>query len=83
MLYEVITSTAARRDMNDAGTFSLADRFTASLMIGAPELLVQIYADPSVASNAAMIDFAIRFMLIGAAFQLFDGIQAVASYNFV
>ncbi len=53
--------------------------FTASLMIGAPELLVQIYADPSVASNAAMIDFAIRFMLIGAAFQLFDGIQAVAS----
>lgn len=52
---------------------------TASLMIGAPDLLVQIYADPSVASNAAMIDFAMRFMLVGAAFQLFDGIQAVAS----
>lgn len=52
---------------------------TAALMILAPELLLRIYVDPTLATNAAMIGFAINYMAIAAAFQLFDGIQAVAA----
>ncbi|HAU23003.1 MAG TPA: MATE family efflux transporter [Erythrobacter sp.] len=53
--------------------------FTALAMILTPELLLRIYVDPTLAVNAAMVAFAIRYMLIAAAFQLFDGIQAVAA----
>ena len=53
--------------------------FTAALMILAPELLLRIYVDPTLAANAAMVGFAIRYMKVAAAFQLFDGIQAVAA----
>ncbi|TNE35250.1 MAG: MATE family efflux transporter [Alphaproteobacteria bacterium] len=53
--------------------------FTALLMITAPDLLLRIYVDPSLASNGAMVEFAKQFMLVAAAFQLFDGIQAVAA----
>jgi MATE family multidrug resistance protein len=52
---------------------------TAMAMILTPELLIKIYVDPSLAVNAAMVAFAIRYMLVAAAFQLFDGIQAVAA----
>lgn len=53
--------------------------FTALLMVFAPELLLRIYVDPTLAANAAMVGFAIRYMKVAAAFQLFDGIQAVAA----
>ena len=53
--------------------------FTAALMIFAPGLLLRIYVDPTLAANAAMVGFAIRYMKVAAAFQLFDGIQAVAA----
>jgi len=52
---------------------------TAALMIFAPFLLLRIYVDPALAANAAMVGFAIRYMKVAAAFQLFDGIQAVAA----
>ena len=52
---------------------------TAMAMILTPELLIKIYVDPNLAVNAAMVAFAIRYMLVAAAFQLFDGIQAVAA----
>ena len=52
---------------------------TAALMLLQPELLLRIYVDPSLAANAAMVGFAIRYMKVAAAFQLFDGIQAVAA----
>jgi MATE family multidrug resistance protein len=52
---------------------------TAMAMIFAPQLLLRIYVDPTLAVNAAMVGFAIRYMLVAAAFQLFDGIQAVAA----
>ena len=52
---------------------------TAMAMIFAPQLLLRIYVDPTLAINAAMVGFAIRYMLVAAAFQLFDGIQAVAA----
>lgn len=52
---------------------------TASAMLFAPETLLRIYVDPQDARNAAMVGFALQFMLVAAAFQLFDGLQAVAA----
>ena len=52
---------------------------TAGAMLFAPGLLLRIYIDPAEAKNAAMAGFAVRYMAVAAAFQLFDGIQAVAA----
>jgi MATE family multidrug resistance protein len=52
---------------------------TAAAMVLAPELLLRIYIDLDAPANAAMAAFAIQFMAVAAAFQLFDGIQAVAA----
>lgn len=59
-----------------AGGFML---LTAASMLFAPRLLLSIYIDPEAAKNAAMAGFAIEFMAVAAAFQLFDGIQAAAA----
>lgn len=52
---------------------------TASAMVLIPHPLVALYVDIANPANAAMIGFATQFMLVAAAFQLFDGIQAVAA----
>ena len=52
---------------------------TASAMLLAPETLIRLYIDPDAAANAAMAGFAVQFMMVAAAFQLFDGLQAVAA----
>jgi MATE family multidrug resistance protein len=52
---------------------------TASAMLLAPRLLLTIYLDPYDAANAAMVGFAMSYMAVAAAFQLFDGLQAVAA----
>jgi len=49
----------------------------ASLMLFAPRTVLGLYVDPAAPQNAAMVGFAVQFLAIGAAFQLFDGIQAV------
>ena len=49
----------------------------AALMILAPRLVLWIYVDPAAPQNAAMVGFAVQFLAVGAAFQLFDGMQAV------
>ncbi len=52
--------------------------FTALLMIVMPGVLLSIFADISAPENAAMIGFAMQYLVLAAAFQLVDGIQAVA-----
>ena len=52
---------------------------TAAAMLFAPLLLLRLYIDPAAPANAAMAGFAVQFMAVAAAFQLFDGIQAVAA----
>jgi MATE family multidrug resistance protein len=52
---------------------------TASLMTFAPKLVLGIYVDTEAAKNAALMRFAVQFMAVAAAFQLFDGLQAVAA----
>ncbi|MEP2236604.1 MAG: MATE family efflux transporter [Alteripontixanthobacter sp.] len=51
---------------------------TAGAMILIPKPLLAIYIDPWAPANAAMVAFALRYIKLAAAFQLVDGIQAVA-----
>lgn len=52
---------------------------TALLMWVAPRFLLRLYVEPGEAANAALIALAVRYLAIAAAFQLFDGAQAVAA----
>jgi MATE family multidrug resistance protein len=52
---------------------------TAAIMLFAPTLVLSIYVDTDAPSNAALMAFAVQFMIVAAAFQLFDGLQAVAA----
>jgi MATE family, multidrug efflux pump len=53
--------------------------FTASAMVIAPYTLLSIYVDPYAAKNAALVGFALQYLALAAAFQLVDGVQAVAA----
>lgn len=52
--------------------------FTALAMIVMPGILLSIFADIYAPENAAMIGFAMQYLVLAAAFQLVDGVQAVA-----
>ena len=52
---------------------------TALAMILIPKLLIAIYVDPWDPKNAVLVGFALKYIVIAAAFQLFDGMQAVAA----
>jgi MATE family multidrug resistance protein len=52
---------------------------TASLMLFAPRFIIRLYVDPDAAKNSVLVAFAVRYMVVAAAFQLFDGIQAVSA----
>ncbi|TRD11570.1 MATE family efflux transporter [Erythrobacter insulae] len=52
---------------------------TASAMVLAPFALLSIYVDPYDAKNAALVGFALQYLVLAAAFQLVDGVQAVAA----
>ena len=52
---------------------------TALAMIIAPRYLLAIYVDPWAPENAVLIGYALTYIVIAAAFQLFDGMQAVAA----
>ena len=56
--------------------FALA---SALVLIGAPRLLLAIYIDPDLPANAALVAQASLFLVIASAFQLSDGLQAVAA----
>ena len=48
-------------------------------MVLAPYPLLSIYVDPYAAKNAALVGFALQYLVLAAAFQLVDGVQAVAA----
>ena len=52
---------------------------TATAMIVAPEALLSLYIDPTDPANGQLIVIATGFLAIAAAFQLSDGVQAVAA----
>ncbi|WP_088311417.1 MATE family efflux transporter [Novosphingobium sp. B 225] len=49
----------------------------AALMIGVPRWVLSLYVDPAAPQNARMVGFAVQYLVVAAAFQLFDGMQAV------
>lgn len=53
--------------------------FTASLMLLMPETILSLYIDTSDPANAAMMAFALQYIVIAAIFQLVDGLQVVAA----
>ena len=53
--------------------------FTAVLMWGFPRTILSLYVDPDDPANALMVGFAVQYLMVAAAFQLFDGAQAVAA----
>ena len=50
-----------------------------SVMLFAPRLALRIYVDTELPANALMVRFAVQYLMVAAAFQLFDGLQAVAA----
>jgi MATE family multidrug resistance protein len=52
---------------------------TAALMLFAPRFIIRLYVDPDAAKSALLVGFALRYMVVAAAFQLFDGVQAVSA----
>ncbi|MEM7690706.1 MAG: MATE family efflux transporter [Pseudomonadota bacterium] len=51
---------------------------TASAMVFAPYWLLSVYIDPYAAKNAALVGFALQYLVWAAAFQIVDGLQAVS-----
>ncbi len=52
---------------------------TALAMLLAPDYLLALYIDPWAPANLALVSLASSYLLVGAAFQLFDGTQVVAA----
>ena len=52
---------------------------TALAMVIIPKPLIAIYVDPWDPKNAVLVGFALQYIVIAAAFQLVDGMQAVAA----
>ncbi|GGC33722.1 multidrug resistance protein NorM [Novosphingobium marinum] len=52
---------------------------TALAMLIVPKALISIYVDVDAPENATLLVFALRYLTVAAAFQLFDGLQAVAA----
>ncbi|HSJ78952.1 MAG TPA: MATE family efflux transporter, partial [Erythrobacter sp.] len=52
---------------------------TALSMVLFPDLLLRIYVDPDAPANAALVGFALQYLVLAAIFQLADGVQAVAA----
>ena len=53
--------------------------FGALTMLAAPREVLSIYVDTGAPANAAMVAFAVQYLIVAAAFQLFDGVQAVVA----
>ena len=51
----------------------------ALVMLLAPRFILALYVDPAASHNAALAALAVQYLMVAAAFQLFDGAQAVAA----
>ncbi len=52
---------------------------TALAMVLMPTFLLSIYIDPAAPANAALVGFALQYLVLAAIFQLADGVQAVGA----
>ena len=73
-----------RAGIGRAGTAALAvafgfSFFAAGIMVLFPRLVLSAYVDVDAPANAVMVTLALQYLMVAAAFQLFDGIQAVVA----
>jgi MATE family multidrug resistance protein len=73
-----------RAGIGRAGRAALAVAFgfafvAAGIMVLFPRAVLSAYVDVADPANAAMVALAMRYLLVAAAFQLFDGVQAVTA----
>ena len=73
-----------KRGVADAGRAALLlclifQMISVCVMLLAPRLLLSAYVNVNAAANAVMIGFALQYLVVAAAFQLFDGVQTVAA----
>ena len=61
--------------MTGIGFMSLA----AAMLLFTPRAIMVLYIDPWAPANAALVALTVRYMAVAAAFQMFDGAQAVAA----
>lgn len=52
---------------------------SAGTMLVAPRAIMRLYIDPDAPANAALVALAVQYMVVCAAFQVFDGAQAVGA----
>ncbi len=52
---------------------------TALAMVLVPEAMLWVYVDPEAPANAALVAFALQYLVLAAIFQLADGVQAVGA----
>ncbi len=52
---------------------------SAALLLLVPRVPLALYVDPALPENAVLVGFAVQFLAVAAAFQLFDGVQVVAA----
>ncbi|PLK27546.1 MATE family efflux transporter [Novosphingobium sp. TH158] len=69
----------ARAGLAVFGVCLAAQVIAIAAMLGAPRLIISAYVDPDAAENAQVVAFALQYLVIAAAFQLFDGVQTVAA----
>jgi multidrug resistance protein, MATE family len=51
----------------------------AAMLLFAPRVIISLYLDPALPANAMLVALTIRYMVVAAAFQMFDGAQTVCS----
>jgi len=61
------------------GTGLATQVIAAAAILLAPRLILSAYIDVSAPANASLMAHAVQFLLVAAAFQLFDGIQTIAA----
>lgn len=52
---------------------------TALIILAVPEFLVFVFVDPDHPGSAALIQSAVALLMVAAAFQVFDGVQAIGT----
>ncbi|MEY4159453.1 MAG: hypothetical protein RLZZ136_74 [Pseudomonadota bacterium] len=70
---------AARAGWTALATSLATQCFAAAAMLLVPQLILSAYVDVAAPENALLISYATRFLIVAAAFQLFDGVQTVAA----
>lgn len=72
----------SREAIGQAGLAALAacllfQTIGAAVLLAAPRLVLSAYVDVTAPTNAAVVGFAVSYLMVAAAFQLVDGVQAV------